>query len=219
MSGLRRLHHDQAGISVVELLVTVLIFSVVGVGLATSAISLTRATAKVDAMTTDQGSGRNAMAVLSRDLRAAVPIRRIEAPAFVDARTHGVEFTALLGSSTRPQLVRFYLDEDNRFVEDVTPSNGGTLEDGTLEYDTEDAVVRNITTYVVNRADEPIFRYWSGSEELSAGASGLSDADRTRVTAVEVRLLLSSDPSGLTGRYEMQNRIRLPNVQYLEVTS
>ncbi|MFP4148933.1 MAG: type II secretion system protein J [Nitriliruptoraceae bacterium] len=215
------------GFSLVELLVTIAILAVVLSGLTAGAISIYRASSFVDLSTTDQNEARTAISVLSRDIRAAAPVRPSTDPAFLVAQPNEAIFTANLNDSIRPRLVRFWIDEDRRLIEDATPPDPGTDPETGLDWDVEnDAVVRYIAAFVVNDATLPLFRYfdqngveltYSESDACSGPDGGtvpppcLTAENRQRIALVELTLVVSSDPGDRVGEFTVTHRVRLPN--------
>lgn len=218
-------HRDEAGVSLVEVLVTMTILGVVLSALTAGAISMNRASYSADLGTRNQNEARTAIAVLSRDIRAAAPVRPSTEPAFLVARPNEANFTANLDDSTRPRLVRLFIDGDSRLVEDATPADPASDPATGLTWDTDnDAVVRFIAAFVVNDASLPLFRYLDrNGAELPYSASAcsgpdgnvdppcLTDSDLRRVATVELSLTVSSDPSGRVQPFTVSHRVRLPN--------
>lgn len=217
----------QKGLTLVEMLVTLTILSVVLSGLTAGAISIYRATYQVNLGTDDQNQARTAIAVLSRDIRASAPVRPSTEPAFLVATPNEARFTANLDDSVRPKLVRLWIDEDRRLIEDATPPDPDTEPATGLEWDVEnDSVVRYIAAFVINDDDLPLFRYFDvNGEELAystesecAGPGGedvpppcLTLEQRRSITLVELNLSVSSDPSDRVSRFTVSHKVRLPN--------
>ena len=215
----------QAGITIVELLITLVILSVVMTTLASAAISIYRATNHVTFQTDDQNQARSAITVLSRDIRAAAPIRQTSQPAFLLATGDRAEFTANLENTARPVLVRLNIDGQSRFLEDTTPPQSTAPDDPVLFDTVNDARVRYIAAFVVNEPSAPIFRYYdSNNVELVPGVGPcpvpaavaiagpcLNLDQRRRVATVELTLTIGSAPNDLVGAFTVTQRVRLPN--------
>lgn len=215
---------EQSGLTIVELLVTLTILGVVLSALTAGAISLYRASFSVDIGTRNQNEARLAIAVVSRDIRAAAPVRPSTEPAFLVARPDEANFTANIDDSTRPQLIRLFIDDQSRLIEDASPPDPATDPETGLDWDTDAAVVRYIAAFVVNDTSLPLFRYLDVngvelpySTTACAGPDGdvdppcLVEADRRRVATVELSLTVSSDPSGREQPFTVAQRVRLPN--------
>lgn len=228
---------DQAGFSLVELLVAMTVLAVVLSGLTAGAITIYRATSTVTLSTDDQNQARTAISVLSRDIRAASPVRPSEDPAFVEARPNDAMFTANLEDSTglnitgsiRPVLVRLWID-GGRLIEDTTDAEPGTP----ITWDpAANARVRFIASFVVNDFEvqpggavtgTPIFTYFDAagneleySTDPCPGFAGdvaapcLDEATREQIAVVQLQLVVSSDPSDRVGAFTVEQRVRLPN--------
>jgi len=216
---------DQAGLTLVELLVAMTILGVVLSALTAGGISMYRASYSADLGTRNQNEARQAITVVSRDIRAAAPVRPSTEPAFLVARPDEANFTANLDDSTRPRLVRIFIDADRRLIEDATPADPSSDPETGLSWDTDnDAVVRFVAAFVVNDASLPLFRYLdrNGAElpysaTACSGPNGdvappcLTDANRRRVATVELSLTVDSDPSGRVQPFTVAQRVRLPN--------
>lgn len=215
-----------AGFTLVELMVSLAVLAVVLSGLAAGAIGIYRTSHVIDLGTTDQNEARTAISVLSRDIRAAAPVRATTEPAFLVAQPNAAVFTANLDSSTLPRLVRFQIDPDRRLIEDATPPDPASDPEAGLDWDVEnDAVVRFIAAFVVNEPSLPLFRYFdaNGDELVYSGtactgpdgedvaAPCLTDSARREVAIVELSLTVSSDPGDRVRRFTVSQRVRLPN--------
>lgn len=218
--------HSEDGLTLIELMVTITILGIVMSALTAGAISIYRATSYVTLSTDDQNQARTAIEVLSRDVRAASPVRPSSDPAFLMARPNDANFTANLDDSTRPRLVRLYIDTDSRMIEDATEPDPPTTPPGPITWDPDaNAVIRYIAAFVVNDASLPIFRYFDvDGNELDyvtsgtcAGPNGAVDApcldatQRSRIATVDINLTISSDPGDRVARFTVSQRVRLPN--------
>lgn len=217
------LKKDQSGLTLIELMVTLFVLSIVMTGLTAGVIAILRATSYVSLSTDDQNQARTAVEVISRDIRAASPVRPSTDPAFLVAQPNEAYFTANLEDSVRPRLVRLFIDDQSRMVEDATPPESPT---GPVTWDPDnDAVVRFIAAFVVNDDDLPIFRYFDqNGNELTYSTSPCTgpageeieapclDADRrNQIAQVSITLTISSDPGDRVARFTVSQRIRLPN--------
>lgn len=202
-----------AGFTIIELVLVVVILGIVGTGLTAAAVSTLRAGQRVDVMTTDQGSARISVSVMTRDLRTAAPVQRTELPAIMIAERNRIEFTGFLGSSARPEKIRIYVDpEDGTIVEDTIAPNAGSFEGGDLDWDDADAEIRQLTSFYANRDGEPLFTYYDhNGDELDPGTGRLTVEQARTISEVEIFLAVSSDPIDRVQRYVIQSRVRLPN--------
>ena len=217
------LRGKQDGITLIELMVTLFVLSIVMTALTAGAISIYRATSYVSLSTDDQNQARTAIEVLSRDIRAASPVRPSTEPAFLVARPTEASFTANLQDSVRPRLMRLFIDGDSRMIEDATPPE---TDSGPITWDPDaDAEIRYIAAFVVNDDSLPIFRYLDQngvelpySTDPCPGPDGdpvpapcLDLDSRRQIELVEITLTISSDPGDRVARFTVSQRIRLPN--------
>lgn len=203
-------HSDESGASLIEMVVTSLLVTLVGGLIFSAVLGMTRATAVAENVTFDSGFARNAMTLVSRDIRAAAAVLQSSAPAIQVARAQEVEFTANLETGPRPELIHVQVDSDARLlVTAITPDAGSTAPD--LVFDPANARDRYITSFVVNTG--PIFRYYDDRDvELVAAdaAVGLTEAQREQVASIEIDLLVNQAPN-LTGATRLTTTVRLPN--------
>lgn len=201
---------SEAGVTLIEALVTTVLVTLVGGLVFTAVLTLNQAVAVADNVTFDQGFGRNALTLVSRDMRAAAPIQQSSAAAFREASPRVAEFTALLDEGLRPQLVRVEIDAQSRLLVTATRPDAASVAPG-LVYNVADRQQRYIASFVVNPG--AIFRYFDvdGNELTGFVAGGSLDADdRADIATVEISLLLNRSPV-ITGASEMELTVRLPN--------
>lgn len=223
-SNRRRRASGESGLTLIEMMVVLGILGIVLATLTTGVITLYQASSTVDFGTQNQNQARTAIAVISRDIRAASPVRPSTDPAFLVARPDEASFTANLDDSIRPKLVRLWIDSESRMIEDATPADpDGDPADGLVWNVADDAVIRYIAAFVVNDVTVPVFRYLDGegdelpySDDPCPGPSGsvpppcLDLAARREIAIVEVNMSVSSSPSR-AARFTVSQRVRLPN--------
>lgn len=206
---------DESGVSLIEMLVTTFIFTIVGGLILSAFVSVNNAVAVADNVSFDQGFARNALSLVSRDIRAADQVQQSLTPAFVTAQPREVEFTALLDTgigvdSLRPQLVKIEVDADSRLVVTATtPSSGSSAPD--LEYLAANAQERYVASFVVNTGT--IFRFFDDNGvELTDFSDGgnLVEDERREIATVQITIQLNRAPT-LTGASELEMTVRLPN--------
>lgn len=227
-----RRRDGEAGLTLVELMVVLVIAGIVLSGLTTFFVGTLRAAQRVDVRTTDHSNAQLAMVVLSRDVRAAVAPRPSEQPAFLSATPYQARFTSNIGSIVRPALIDMSIDADSRLLETSVEPTGSVVNDD-LDWDADDAETRYVASFVLNEQEaRPMFRYFAvdlgdPDDEDDTGdplaltelvpdldahpGTGLSVQDRCSIAVVELTLVVGSDPSGRTGSFELVNEIRLPN--------
>lgn len=217
---------SESGLTLIEMLVTTVLITLVGGLVFNAVLTLNRAVAVADNVTFDQGFGRNALTLVSRDIRAAAPIQQSAAPAFRTAEPRVVEFTALLDQGLRPQLIRVEIDAESQLlVTSIQPE--ATSVAPALVYKPADRQERYIASFVVNPGE--IFRYFdadgcligSGDTETTPGCEAAAGGpgpgggavtgdERREIAAVEMSFMLNRAPI-LTDASEVQLTVRLPN--------
>lgn len=202
---------EEGGFSLIELITVMVISAVVLGGLTAIALSTIRTTRTIDVNTADALQAQTAIAVMSRDLRAAAPVRPSDTPAFLLAEPFEAQFTANIDTSDRPVLITISLEDDGRVLETFALPNAGELPDA--GWDVGDQQVRYITSFVVNDGlGEAMIRYFDAAgNELGPNVAGLPLSQRRDVATVELSLLVSGDPTGETSRFAVENRVRIPN--------
>ena len=216
-------YRDEHGLTLVEMMVTLVILGIVMTALTSGAITLYRASHQADLTSRNQNEARTAISVLSRDVRTAAPVRTD--PAFLVARPNEAFFTAMLDDAPRQQLVRLFVDATGRLVEDATAPDPGTTVEGGLTWDVDNnSRVRFIASFVANDDASPLFRYLDvNSNELEMseapcpGPDGvvappcLEEAQRNNIAIVGISLSVSSDPSERARHFTVEQLVRLPN--------
>lgn len=131
--GLRRrltgTHGDDRGLSLAELLVTIMIFGIVLTVVTGTFVSLTRTTTQAGNTDSNVRNASNGMNELTRQIRSAVnvqvPNATADAPAFQDARPESLTVSTAVnqvGSTAQPQLVTFTVGAGRSLVEQKTAS-------------------------------------------------------------------------------------------------
>lgn len=206
----RAVHPHEEGITLVELLVTMTLMGIVGSLIFAGVLGLTRTAAVADRVTFDQGFGRNALSLISRDVRAAARVQQSSDPAFVHAGPDSAEFTANLRTGEESTLIHIEVDASRKIVVTATePEPGSEAPD--LVFDPADEAERYIASYVVNT--DPIFQYFAADgTPLDAfdGTGNLSESDRRRIASVEITLDLNRAPIQ-TDSTRLTTTVRLPN--------
>lgn len=200
---------DDAGVTLVELMVTLALTAAVLAMVATGVISLFRATNMVDVRTDNVDHARLAVATLSRDLRAAVPGESGE-PAFLIAEPRRARFTAHLGDGEVPVLIDLSVQPDGRLVERETPPTVNS--DGTVTYDAANERVRYVASYVFNQDDEPVLSYGTPTAtDEEWFESTLAEADRRRIRLVRIDLSIARDQEQRVSAQRIATTVRVPN--------
>lgn len=198
------------GVTLVELMVTIMLIGLVGALVLASLLAMGRAVAVADATSFDQGFARNAVTLMSRDIRAAAAIQQSPDPAFIAAGPRGARFTANLSTGQRSTLVEIRVDADGRLVVTSTQSDPASVAPD-LVFDPATTVDRYIAPDVVTTG--PILEYFDETgaalDQFVDGGS-LTSADRARIATV--RMTLDVNRSPLQSRpTQATTTVRLPN--------
>lgn len=236
------LAHREAGTTLTEVLVAMLIMSIVVIATASLTIGFGRTTAQNTARQDQIDVARTAVERMSKTTRTAVKPSQLlascestcaQVDSFLQGTTTSMKFYANLdnvGNSVGPSQITYTIGTSGAdagvLIEKVQipdfpqPTNGNSY-----SYCNAEAVgasadckkrltVRRLATGVVLSASEPTFSYFrADGSPLSATGSGLSAADLERVMAIEIRLKVRSSSSSAPAPTTYIQRITLPNAQ------
>lgn len=197
------------------MMVVVVVMGIVSTVIFASVLALTRAADVADQSASDQGFARNAITLLSRNVRAAAPVQQSNVPAFRHAGRDAATFTANLTQGTDSTLVHVEVDADRQVVVTTTPPDpASTAPD--LVFDPADQQVRRIASHVVNTG--PVFEYFAADDRplTSFGPDGsLPVSDRRQIAFVRIVLDLNGEPRQ-TDATRLSTTVRLPNAGIAE---
>ncbi len=195
---------------VLALLSIVLAFVFAGVG------SLQAAITGEDRRTTNINEGRVLMAAATRDLRTATRLQP-GTSAFTAATNTQATFYANLHNGSPacgPKLINMYVDVQTRLVEQVTPPDSCTGPGYTY---TGASTVRFVGKYVANPGTQPIFTYLDANGNVLP-ATPLSASDRLAIHGVKINLAIRQTTTFSVAATTLVNQVRLPNLDYQQVT-
>lgn len=206
------------GLSLAELLVTIMIFAIVLTVVTGTFVSLTRVTGQAAATDANVHDASNGMNEIARQIRGAVnnPVPNAsDAAAFSAATTESMTFSTAVnqtGSSTQPQLVTFALATDRSLTETKTAA----VAYQTTYWQFTGTVINRTLTGPVSAASASIpvlFQYFdSTGASLTPGAAGsLSAAQLGQIASVKVSLSIKSTKAGDTG-VTLINTVGTPNL-------
>lgn len=203
-----------SGLTLPELLVTMVLLGVVGTLVLTMFISVTRSLQASDQRVEATSTTLVGAETLVRAVRAGAVVERPVGTAELEAVVPTSETSLTVHSWTArstdpgttdplPVRVDFTVDATGRLVETRTAAD----EDSGPQYTfTGTPRTRTVLTGVVNPAVTPVFTYYDvDGDELAPGAS------TTGVASVEVHLLVQTDGLGRVAPTELRNRVHLPN--------
>ena len=205
-----RVLRGDAGLSLPELLVTMVLFSLIGTVVVQTYAATT---ASVQRSTWRQDNTRLAqigMETLVKSVRAGSKIEQYSAaalPAFTEATATSLGVHAFLGD--RPTLLTYTIDSSGRLVEtrlpaDVTSAAPYWTFTGT-------ATTRVVIDEIVNTSSQPLFTYYDGTGTAFVPTPGDS-ASLDAVRSVDVSLAVQTRDSGDVPPAVLEQRIYLPNL-------
>jgi type II secretory pathway pseudopilin PulG len=223
-----RTTRDDAGITLVELLIVMLLSSVIMTATVAFFVSVARNTARSVDVTHSTEDASNVMNVISTGVRAAVRYQ-VEgqaelAPAVVAGSTSQsltiITYTDAGPTFPDPLMVRFSIDSDRRMIEERWKPQ---VVNGFYVYPVSASGVPTTQPYfrralgdvVMNTASENLFTYYTGpcaSDRLNyvAASTAISNSDRGKVAFIRFTLKLRSIGSDET--VQLDNRVGLPNM-------
>jgi hypothetical protein len=173
--------------------------------------STSEATEGAGARLRNLDEARVLMATTSKDIRTAVRLSAGTSP-FALADANEAIFYANLDTTGAPKRVRIHVDDEHRLIEEVwDPDPGSTAPNYT--YTTTAPKLRLVGRFVANDADTPIFTYLDAND-APLGPAPLSAADRLAIKAVRLELVVYRTTAFNDNATTLQNRVRLPNVDY-----
>ena len=238
MSVLRRPRHERdEGISLVELLVTMMVMGVIVAATATLVIGAQRTNSQTIARLDQVESARNAVERMSRTLRASVmPSQLLSScagcteDAFVRGEDYEVQFYANIDNprnTVGPSRVTYAVAETASGVADLVQTiqipNSPTPTATGYQYcdpiaDTGPACQSRVQTMTIARGvlvdtARPMLTYYSADGPLATSGGALSAVDLARVLAVELQVVVQQQTSQRAQPTTYIQRILLPNAQ------
>ncbi len=198
------------GLSLPELLVTMVLFSLIGTVIvqtyAATTASVQRSTWRQD----NTRLAQNAMETLTKSIRAGSKIEQYSAtalPAFTEATETSLGVHAFLGD--RPTRLTYTVDSSGQLVETRLTADAGS----TAPYWTFSGTptTRVVTDQVVNTASQPLFVYYDGTGTAFVPTPG-DTASLDAVRSVEVSLSVQARDTGEVPPTVLEQRIYLPNL-------
>lgn len=218
----------QSGISLVELMITIMIFSLIMVMISGFFMSSTRIIDLSTGLTQNTKTVSNAMSATSRAIRAGTdnPVvgNAIPDPAFLVAKSDDIVFYAyvnLAGSMEQPVMYRFRVDRTTGVLtESQWPAQA--LAGGRWQFPSNpDAVAPTYTRTIAETiapdsgTNQPFTFVLKGSETpVVAGAGGLSRAQRQAIIAVQVQIVVQSSLTDDSRRVTLVNLVGMPNLGF-----
>jgi hypothetical protein len=218
IAALRRLRHEDSGVSLVESLVVMMLSALMMAIAGTMFMTVSSQTAAVEDIRRSTADASNIMNVVSTSVRAsvknAVASSATPDPAVVAGTPTSltvISYTDAGPSFETPLRLRYRIDASGRMIEDrwnSTVVNGYAVFPAMSATPTATRILGNV---VVNTSSEPVFRYFNaGGAELSAGGTGLNPTNRAAVA--EVLFVVKVRAEGSDETVELHSRIGMPNM-------
>lgn len=224
---LRRLRSagSERGLSLVELLVTIMLFTIIMALVSGFYISALKSMGLSRDLTENTKTVSNAMSAVSRAVRAGTnnPVAgsAIPDPAFVVAKTDDIVFYAyvnLTDAQERPVMYRFWVDRANGQLREAqwpatALANGRWGFPATTTAPTYSRVIaETVSPY---DGDNPVFTFIrANGTEIVPGESGLSLANRQLIVGVRVALQVQNSLTDGEHRVTLVNLVGMPNLGY-----
>lgn len=218
--GNRRPPSLDSGISLVELLVSMMIIGILGVIVTSLYVSASRTVSQAQALSTNTREASNGMNEVARVIRAATanPVQGValSEPALSEAKDEAVTIYAyinLASSAQQPVKIRFSLDASRRLIETQWASY--VISPGYYGFNTVPSTTRVMATTVAptSSGQPQIFSYVKADGSvLAGGTAGLGEADRRLIAAVNVTLRLQATTTNTKSAVTLQNTVGMPNL-------
>lgn len=198
---------DDRGLTLVELMVTMVLFAMVGL-VVTGMYGATSRSVSTGAVRVE--NTRNAtqvMETLTRSVRAATKIQRngtTALSAFSDPT--GTSMTVHAAVSTAPVRYDYSVDPSGRLVETAVQSSAA---DAPYYVFTGTPTTRYIGRGIANPVSQPLFRYLDLDGDVVDVSGGATAIDSVR--AVEITVVVQTDSRGITPATTLTQTVYLHN--------
>jgi type II secretory pathway pseudopilin PulG len=223
----RNLGPSDAGISLAELIVAIMVFGIVLTVVGSMFGTMTKATTYANATDQNVRNASNGMNAMSRMFRSAQNLPQLnttDRPAFSDARAESATLVTAVNldpsttDESTPLEVRFTVDAKRNLRETtrtaVRPSVGSTY---WVFNATSPTTARTITTPVSSTPSgaAPLFRYFSadGVELVPPTGGTLSGDDLDDIASVSITLRQANSKSTLDNGVTLVNTVMLENLR------
>jgi Tfp pilus assembly protein PilW len=213
-----RIDRDERGVSLVELMATVLLLGIVMSVIFTSIASTQTNIKGMSNRLENLEEARVLMGVLTKDIRTAVRLGAGTSP-FVLADKNEAIFYGNLSTTSAPKRVHIFINSSSVLIEETRDHDPGTTAPNyTYTSGAIATKVRLVGQYLANDATRPMFTYLDANGN-ALGPTPLSAAQRLSIKSVRITLDVKKS-SALTSDFtELVNRVRLPNIDYDVVAS
>jgi type II secretory pathway pseudopilin PulG len=211
MAGYRRLRRDESGLTLVELLITMVLMGLVG----SLVLSVYSTSANVvvdnDRRLDSVNIATIGMERVSKAIRAGTEIKQPSAqnlPAFRSVGQESVSFYSYLGSE--PSLITFAINGNRELTETVVSADSSSTEP--FWTFTGAGTTRIVARKIPAGLATPLFRYYDGG---GAEIAPTTDPDQLRrIEQVQISLTVQADPTNSVRAAVLENRVALPNLGF-----
>ncbi len=217
----------EGGLSLIELLVTIMLFSLIMIMITGFFMSATTSITLSRGLTENTKTASNAMSAISRAIRAGTnnPVtgNPVPDPAFVVAQRDEIVFYAyvnLTDAAERPVMYRFRVNRttgqltEAQWPATALPSGRWSFPAVTTTPTYSRVIAETIAPY--DGGDYPFTFLKANGTALDPGTSGLSLANRQQVVAVRVTIGVQSSLTDSSRRVTLLNLVGMPNLGYTE---
>lgn len=219
--------HREAGISLTELIVAMMIFGIVLTVVGSMFATMTKATTYANATDQNVRNASNGMNAMSRMLRSAQNLPQAnttDRPAFSDARAEAVTLVTAVNldptttDDTTPLEVTFAVDAKRNLRETTrTAVHPTALSPYWVFNSTSPTTARTITTPVSTTPSgaAPLFRFYDpdGAELVPPTGASLSGDDLADIASVAITLRQANTKSTLDNGITLVNTVMLENLR------
>lgn len=202
---------SDAGVSLVELLVTMMLLGVLGAVVGTTFVSATDSLQRSTWRQENTRLAQTGMQNLTKAVRAGSLIEQTGGgtalPALTEATPTSLEVHSFLGP--RPVRLRYSIDAGGRLIETRVVADATSA--SPFWTFTGAPATRIVIDRVVNTAAEPLFVYQDGTGTAFA-SSALDEAQRRGIRSIDITLHVQSDEPGRVRPAEVEQRVHLANL-------
>jgi hypothetical protein len=223
---LRRRSRDERGVSgLLEVTAVLLLMGLVLGTLYSSMYSSQNTVLDTNERLRNLDEARTLIATITKDVRTAVRTEAGTSP-FLRADKEDVVFYANLETTAAPKLVRIFIDAQDRLFEQVWTYDTATTVVPQYRYGgaayraipttcvAPKCVVRLVGHFVANTPSEPLFSFETDAGTVLSTPMSGTDAGLLSIKSVEVELRVKRDSKRNVNTTVIQNKVRLPNLEY-----